>query len=462
MFGLVNMQSVPIVIKEVVNNDLCIGCGACVQACPNDALDVKWNEYGFLVASSNENHCDSSGPCIEVCPFNPQPVGVYKNEDDLSALFLKGANHHDQKVGHYQTIYAGYSTKFRATSSSGGVATYIYEKLFENGLIDHVVTVGDSESDTEYYQYKIISNSDDLPTISKTRYHPVTLASALKTIKDLDGRVAVSGVACFIKAIRLAQAKDPVLKEKIAFLVGIICGGVKSKFFTEYLTSKAGANAENMSNPEYRVKDPTSTAMDYGFSCTDNISKKTELIKMREVGDMWGTGLFKANACDYCDDVTTELADISLGDAWLEPFNQDGNGHNVIVSRTAIADELLRIGLSSGELQLEPLPLEKFLASQQGSFNHRHDGMSTRIALAERGGLKVPPKRPRDVRLPLHLQLVQRARRKTRSKSLQVWASYKNAAEFDKRMKPTLITLKLLTKVSHAVRKLKRLSGITP
>ena len=38
------------------------------------------------------------------------------------------------------------------------------------------------------------------------------------------------------------------------------------------------------------------------------------MIKMSLLGDMWGTGLFKANACDFCDDVTA-VKDISLGDA---------------------------------------------------------------------------------------------------------------------------------------------------
>jgi coenzyme F420-reducing hydrogenase beta subunit len=42
---------------------------------------------------------------------------------------------------------------------------------------------------------------------------------------------------------------------------------------------------------------------------------------------MWGTGLFKSNACDFCDDVTTELADVSL-DAWI-PYNKDGLGNSV-------------------------------------------------------------------------------------------------------------------------------------
>ena len=35
-----------------------------------------------------------------------------------------------------------------------------------------------------------------------------------------------------------------LLKEKIHFLVGIICGGLKSKFFTEYLTETAGIAKE--------------------------------------------------------------------------------------------------------------------------------------------------------------------------------------------------------------------------
>ena len=452
----------PIVLSKVVEKDLCIGCGACVQACPSKALGVDWNSYGFLVATSNENQCDQDGACIQVCPFNPEPGNGYKNEDSLAVEFLAETPNHHSKIGRYYAIYAGYSNKHRATSSSGGIATFVFEKLFDRGLIDYVVTVGDSDNDTSHYQYKIISKKDDLLKTSKTRYHPVTLASALDAIKSMDGRVAISGVGCFIKAIRLAQEKDPALKEKIVFLVGIICGGVKSRFFTEYLAAKTGAAPDDFSNPEYRVKDPNSTAHDYGFSCTDNATKVTNIIKMREVGDMWGSGLFKANSCDYCDDVTTELADISLGDAWLQPYDQDGWGHNVIVSRSDIAEEILRLGSATGEIQLENLSLEKLLTSQQGSFNHRHDGLSIRIALAEKAGSKVPPKRPRSVILPLHLKLVQLARRNARLKSLQVWASTKNKVDFDKQMKPVLMTLNVLTKVSHTLKKVKKLSGIKP
>lgn len=69
-----------------------------------------------------------------------------------------------------------------------------------------------------------------------------------------------------------------------------------------------------------RVQNSNSIAYNYAFRCTDTAGNDEKPIKMQAVGNMWGTGLFKANSCDFCDDVTTELADISLGDAWLEPF----------------------------------------------------------------------------------------------------------------------------------------------
>ena len=34
-------MNTPIVIKEVVKNDICIGCGLCVAACPSGAITLR-------------------------------------------------------------------------------------------------------------------------------------------------------------------------------------------------------------------------------------------------------------------------------------------------------------------------------------------------------------------------------------------------------------------------------------
>jgi coenzyme F420-reducing hydrogenase beta subunit len=438
----------PKVIDIVVEDDLCIGCGLCVYACPSKALEMQWNKHGFLVPNLS-GFCDSNGDCLKVCPFNPFPQIEVRTEDELADRFLKNVPKHHPKIGKFNAIYAGYTKDFRLTSSSGGMGTYILTKLLSNGIVDHVFSVKKSQEPGLYYEYAISSSREELLQASKTRYYPVTLGDVMSKIKLIDGKVAIVGVACFIKAIRLAQYKEQELKDKIPFLVGIICGGVKSRFFTEYLASKVGVEKQNIQNPNFRIKDYNSTAGDYSFGCTDKSINLEKTIKMRTVGNMWGTGLFKANACDFCDDVTTELADISLGDAWLSPYNCDGRGTNVIVARSAIAELLIQSGIEKDELIIEELPLERFLVSQQGSFNHRHTGLSVRIKEAQKKKHSVPPKRYGNEKVTIDFKIVQKLRMKVRRKSLEIWVNISNAEGFDREMRSILKKLKIATIIYH-------------
>jgi coenzyme F420-reducing hydrogenase beta subunit len=406
---------------------------------------MKWNEYGFLIPSLSSN-CDTEGDCISVCPFNPFPQDDVKTENEIAEIFLKDSTNYHPKIGKYHGIYAGYSKQYRLTSSSGGIATYVFTELLEKGIVDHIFSVKESNQSGVHYEYAISSSKEELLHASKTKYFPVTLGTVMPKINELKGKVAIVGVACFIKAIRLVQHKEPQLKEKIPFLVGIICGGVKSRFFTEYLASKTGVLTENIDKPQFRIKDFKSTAGDYSFGCVNKADSKEHTIRMRTVGDMWGTGMFKANACDFCDDVTTELADISLGDAWLPPFNKDGKGTNVVVTRSEVADKLIQNGIKEDKLNIEILPKDRFLTSQQGSFNHRHTGLSYRI---EKQSSPIPPKRFDSEKITLDFKLVQLLRNKVRRQSLEVWSISPNANDFDIKMEASLNRLKRATKIYH-------------
>jgi len=445
----------PLVLREIVSADLCIGCGLCVYSCPADALKMHWNEYGFLVPVL-QGDCDNNGLCIKSCPFNNQPENDISSEDDIASFYLKEAKNKNSRFGRYNGIYAGYSNQFRNSSSSGGLATYIIIELFERGLIDHIISVTESKEQSIHYEYSILSCKSDVLLASKTKYYPVTLDVALKKIQEVDGKVAVVGVGCFIKAIRIAQHHDVFFKEKISFLIGIICGGIKSSFFTDYLAQKTGVLDKKFIVPEYRIKNSKSSAIDYKFGCTKLVDNKLVQLRMQTLGDMWGTGLFKANACDFCDDVTTELADISLGDAWLEPYSKDGAGNNVIVTRSKIADDIIKAGILDGSLNVEVLDLNRFIASQQGSFNHRHRGLFFRIKVKGKYLLR---KRERLYeRISLSFKLVQLLRMYIRKRSLKVWLKESNAIRFDERMKFSLSILRRTTRLYHFV---ERINNIT-
>ncbi|HEC2572724.1 TPA: Coenzyme F420 hydrogenase/dehydrogenase, beta subunit C-terminal domain [Raoultella ornithinolytica] len=436
-------------IHRIIQNDLCTGCGACVSEDKTKRSKMVWNDEGFYVPKIDESSDIST--MESVCPFNLNKNSVL-DEDVLADEFLQDSVYSDLDIGKYIGLYAGYSCEYRETSSSGGMATFIFERLLKEKHVDYLFIVREFEGK---YAYQLFNDAEKIKDISKTRYYPVTLESLFDCLDFLDGRVAVSGVACFIKSIRLKQHIHPEYKLKIPFLIGIICGGLKSKFYTDFLAQSSGCNT-SYNNVQYRVKNKNSFALDYKFSCFSNESNRIHVVDMQSLGDMWGTGLFKSNACDFCDDVTTELADVSLGDAWIPPYNQEGLGNSVVISRSPLADKIINGGINDGSLKLDVLDLNKVKASQQGSFNHRHKGLYYRVKNAKRQNKATPVKRIRFLQKQNFLfNIIQFLRLKTRAQSLSIWSKELNIEDFNKKLKPYLIFLKKITKLNHKINRLK-------
>lgn len=439
------MRATPSVIENVVNKDLCTGCGLCTNFCKSSALKMDWNEFGFIVPKL-VGTCDQDNSCIAVCPFNPFPDKEVRTETEISEdLFPNSTTiKFHEKLGKYRNTYIGFSDEFRESSSSGGLATYVSLQLLKNKIVDHILNV---QEQSGKFEYIIQSRKEELVSSSKTRYYPVTMEKVFAEINTLDGNVAIVGVPCFIKGVRLAQHKNLELKKKIAFTIGIVCGGIKSKFFTEYLVQKVGVKDSHIKGVDYRIKDFESSAGDYSFGAKTDNSDGFQTIKMKAVGDMWGTGLFKSNACDFCDDVSAELADISLGDAWIRPYVNDGRGTNVIITRSLIADKIIQDGIDSRELIIDLVNENEFIKSQKGSYTHRQKCLPYRIKKSDIE--HIPPKRFSYGALSPELRIIQKMRRKTRKMSLDIWRDYKNAAKFDAEMKSTLKRLRIITKLNH-------------
>ena len=431
-------------ILDIVKQDLCTGCGICVSE--SSSLKMGWNEFGFLVPQKIGDSI--SEDAIRVCPFNPNPDEDVLDEDKLATIYFRDTTYYDAKIGFFENTYVGYANEYRETSSSGGIATYIFRKLLEEKIVDNLFIVKEVNGS---YEYQLFNDINDITRISKTRYIPVTLEELFSRIHEIKGKIAISGVACFIKAIRLKQHYHPELKEKIPFLVGIICGGLKSKFFTDYLSQKSGISAD-YKKQDYRIKDAKSTSSDYSFGAY-NIQDEFHQIKMSTVGDMWGTGLFKANACDFCTDVLTELADISLGDAWLHEYRLDGLGNSIVITRSTIADSLIKRGIYNLELELQILDKDLIAKSQMASFTHRQNSLKYRVEMFSRKQKTVPYLRKRVFQdISLITKIIQRLRMKTRKQSLLIWSQDKSSEMFDEKMTKYLFRLKFITKINHKMR----------
>lgn len=428
-------------VESIVKNNLCTGCGVCISEDESKQAQMVWNDDGFLVPQLGLDSTQEK--MIKVCPFWIQQ----KNEDELGEIFIKNdTTQYNDKIGYYNYLYAGYSRQFRETSSSGGIATFVFKTLLEQKIVDHLFIVKEINGK---YAYHFFSDVIEIAQISKTRYTPVTLENLFQKISEVEGKVAVSGVACFVKAIRLKQLYNPLLKEKIPFVVGIICGGLKSKYYTDFLAQAAGCSTE-YTHAQYRIKNKNSYALDYKFSCTGKDNNRIHMVEMKNLGDMWGTGLFKSNACDFCDDVLTELADISLGDAWIHPYDKSGLGNSIIITRSKLANEIVQMGIIKNNLSLDNLTVEQIIQSQSGSFNHRHKGLDFRLKYAKKDGALLPIKRKKNImKQNFIFNFVQISRLETRKKSLEIWRNTKSLSDFNQKMEPFLGRLIFLTKWNH-------------
>lgn len=419
---------------------LCTGCGVCVSE-SSGTLSMTWDDNGFLVPRRKSGEVSASA--IKVCPFNPKPEKVVEDEDALGRIFLRDADRYDPRAGRFIGAYIGYSRTFRPTSSSGGVATYVCQQLLERGDVDYLYVV--KSDGGSGYQYRVVRKGDDLVSASKTRYYPVSLDGLFTTIEQTEGRVAVSGVACFVKAVRLKQYYRPELKDRIRFLIGIVCGGLKSRYYTDFLAQSAGIEGPYI-KPEYRMKKAENSAMDYSFSAIDKHSR-VRTVRMKPLGDMWGTGLFKAKACDFCTDVLTELADISLGDAWLPAYIKDGLGNSIVVTRSTLAETIIQSGIASGDLVFDAAPIGQIANSQLGGYNHKHNAVKYRVWVAKQfQNIPLPVVRTRLMRdVSAADAVVQLYRERTRYKSLLHWKDSKEAKVFAIKMRSSFKNLAIAT-----------------
>jgi coenzyme F420-reducing hydrogenase beta subunit len=99
----------------------------------------------------------------------------------------------------------------------------------------------------------------------------------------------------------------------------------------------------------------------------------------------WGAGFFMNNACNFCDDVMAETADISFGDAWVEPYASDGRGTNVVVVRTPVVEKLIANAIREGRLQLLAVDGAFVTQTQAAGLRQRREGLAYRLSWNRNG-----------------------------------------------------------------------------
>ena len=398
--------------QDIIGSGLCIGCGGCVAQAPVPAAHMAFDAYGQLKPHGPKTWLEQpSAGFTRTCPFSP----AARNEDDLAAALFPAPPQRTALLGSFAAAYVGYVAEpdFRTQGSSGGLVSWVAAELLRQGLIDgvaHVVLTADPQADGRYFRYRISRTVAEIGAGAKSRYYPIELADVLRVIRDQPGRYAVVGLPCFIKAVHLLRGEDPVLRERIAFTLGLFCGHLKSARFVESFAWQMQVPTPEIAQVEYREKDASRPANWYRAQLTLHSGRRVSRDWWHLADGDWGAGFYMNSACNFCDDVVAETADIAFGDAWVEPYSSDGRGTNVVIVRSPVVQQLVAAAIAEGRLHLDAVDAAFVEQTQAAGFRQRREGLAYRLTWARRGPVQPRKRVAPSAALPRQRKLIYRFR----------------------------------------------------
>lgn len=280
-------------IQKVINDGICCGCGACINACSQKALIYDEDKFGFIVPKIKGVLCVNCGRCLKVCPTI--------NSSENRPIEAYAAMNRDEQI--------------RFDSSSGG----IFGLLAEHVICSlHGVVYGVKMDEKFHVFHTQVDNERDLESLLKSKYVQSYLGDCYtKVVQDLkEGKyVLFSGTPCQVAATRKIVPEG--LKKNL-FLVDVVCHGVPSqKFFNNYLDVLREHNGE-LKSYQFRTKRKVKNGMNCFFSFQKKNRKK--IIKN------WPEDTFNylymmsyvyRDSCYQCKFAKEERAgDITLADYW--------------------------------------------------------------------------------------------------------------------------------------------------
>ena len=349
--------------------DLCCGCMACVQVCPNKCIDALKDENGLLYSKLvRPGNCIDCQMCAHVCPMLKASSGSLK--------FLRAKNA-VSAVNKNVEIVKG--------SSSGGAFSAIAKAVAKDG---ECYIFGAAFSDGFNVRHICVDGIEKIGPLMKSKYVQSDTGKSFADVRNFlkEGRrVLFSGTPCQIAALKLFLRRD---YDKL-LLVDFSCHGVAMPaVFKRYLDEMGKKYGSRVLQYSFREK----MRRFFSYSCVSSKftfeNGKTLMIFKDPFFQGFVRAFYKMEACHSCPYARAErVSDITMADFWgienVNPNQEAGKGVSLILANTDKGREYLK--KISADMDLHEYPFECCLAGN-GPLNGplKRDGAKARFFEAAR------------------------------------------------------------------------------
>jgi coenzyme F420-reducing hydrogenase beta subunit len=371
-----------------VGDGICSGCGVCAAQCPKKAIEMQETKTGHYKSQVDEKLCIRCKKCVNVCAFSVENIFTRRLEEsqysDIDGM------RYSAECGYYLDSYVGFSEKYRQSSASGGLATWFLEAALRSGEVDAVACIGSSENPDKLFDYRIITDPEELGRCSGSVYYPVEISRVLREIRASTMKVAVIALPCVISAIRLACEHDSELKHNIRIYAGLVCGYLAGKRMPQLVALSHGYSPKQIRAVRFRKKVGAGVNGNVQMTYTDGQKRIADWNDPESVFSLtFPYKIFMQFSCECCDDIFARNADIVFMDTCGLPGYAGLTFTMGMMSAALVRSKLAKKILSGheGGLQLFYFPADEVSKTQQGRILHKYIRLTDRILRFQKQGL---------------------------------------------------------------------------
>lgn len=308
------------ILKAVCEINKCVGCMACVDMCPKNAISIADTRQAYN-AIINEDLCVNCGICTKVCQNNRKIT-----------------------LNHPQSWYQGWidDESLRKKSSSGGAARALSQQFVSEGGV--VVSCCFRNG---VFGFEMAENTEDLGKFTGSKYVKSNPSGVYKKVRNLlkEGKkVLFIGLPCQVGALKTVIGENDLL-----YTVDLICHGTPSPELLKDFLASHKIDLNEIDSISFRYKDV--------FGLEQNRIPLTQPGSCDDYTLAFLCGLDYTDNCYSCRYAGINRgSDITIGDSWQSDLSSEEQhrGISIMLCQTQKGEQLL----NNSAMNIFPVDLE--------------------------------------------------------------------------------------------------------